>query len=80
MKRLAVCLALLASPIAAQDRGEWELYLTFIEPGVEPVTRLYGVMVSEAACHLAGQALALLTLQASVDLQVGVTCRLRVTA
>ena len=68
------------NPTFAQDRGEWELHLTFVEPGVEPVTRFYGVMVSEAACHLAGQGLALLALQTGANVQIGVTCRRRVTA
>jgi hypothetical protein len=80
VKHFSACLCLLASPLAAQDRGEWELHLTFLSPGQEAVTRFYGVMVSEAACHLAGQGLALLALSAQPELSVGVSCRQRVSA
>lgn len=80
MIRLAAILAALALPAAAQDRGEWELVLTFMEPGQDPVTRLYGVMVSEAACQLAGRGVALVAISAAPTISVGVTCRLRVSA
>jgi hypothetical protein len=80
MIRLATILALCALPVVAQDRGEWELYLTLAAPDREAVTLFYGVMVSQEACHLAGQGIALLTLQHGGALQVGVTCRLRVSA
>jgi hypothetical protein len=80
MKRLAFALSLLAGPLAAQDRGEWELYLTVAVPEREAVTLFYGVMVSQEACQLAGQGIALLTLQHGGALQIGVTCVLRVSA
>ena len=76
----ALSLVAFLSPVAAQDRGEWELFITFIAPGQEPVSRFYGVMVSEEACHLAGQGLALLVLSSGQPVEVGVTCRRRVSA
>lgn len=80
MTRLAALLCLLASTLAAQDRGEWELILHIMQPGQEPVVRLYGVMVSEPACHLAGQGLAMLVMASDPTAAVGVTCRRRISA
>lgn len=68
------------TPAMAQDRGEWELILTIMQPGVAPVTRLYGIMVSEAACEFAGQGMAQVILAAAPLAVVGVTCRLSVSA
>jgi hypothetical protein len=83
MKCLAASVALaacFASPPAAQTWGEWELVLTFFAIGQEPAHRLYGIMVSQEACQMAGEALADRLMAAESTVSVGVTCRLRVSA
>lgn len=75
-----VAFALSPLPSAADDRGEWELILTFFEAGSDPQTRLYGVMVSQEACHIAGQAVAEMVMRAAPTIMVGVTCRVRISA